>query len=352
MKLSVIVPTYNRGENIREVIQSVVEQDYSDWELLLIDDGSCDNTESVCNEFVQKDSRVRYFYKTNGGVSSARNYGLQNVSGEYIVFLDSDNSLREGALRILAGHIDKIPQIDMICYGYSSGQSNWKPDCVGKSRLVEKDEIRDRILPTHINLLPQNTDFLQNYVWNKCYRATFLSNNNILFDEKRKTWEDGIFVVNCLDKAEKVLLTSDIIYNAHCEKEVDHLSDKVFDTQLKQYLLDESEFQQRFGGEFNFNNQHYCRSNFNVVLMLLEKMVRTYGKDSIKIISDVISMPILSFWTDRIEIQNKTERIVVSAIRDENAVKIYHQYHSVRFWLHNVVRCIRERSLCLYKKHE
>ena len=57
MKLSVIVPTYNRGENIREVIQSVVEQDYSDWELLLIDDGSCDNTESVCNEFVQKYSR-------------------------------------------------------------------------------------------------------------------------------------------------------------------------------------------------------------------------------------------------------------------------------------------------------
>ena len=82
MKFSVIVPVYNRENMIASVIDSVVSQSYSSWELLLIDDGSTDSTAEVCKRYAAQDERVRYFYKDNGGVSSARNFGIREANGD------------------------------------------------------------------------------------------------------------------------------------------------------------------------------------------------------------------------------------------------------------------------------
>jgi len=90
-KVSIIIPTYNRTDLLPRAIQSVINQTYKDWELLIIDDGSTDNTKEIVEEFVKKDPRIRYFYKENGGQGSARNLGIKNAKGEYIAFLDSDD---------------------------------------------------------------------------------------------------------------------------------------------------------------------------------------------------------------------------------------------------------------------
>ena len=90
-KISVIVPVYNVEKYLPRCIDSILSQTFTDFELLLIDDGSPDNCGKICDEYAAKDSRVRVFHKPNGGVSSARNLGLDNARGEWIAFIDSDD---------------------------------------------------------------------------------------------------------------------------------------------------------------------------------------------------------------------------------------------------------------------
>ena len=89
--ISIIVPVYNTEKYLDQCIQSILSQTYTDFELLLIDDGSTDSSGVICDRYAEQDSRVRVFHKPNGGVSSARNIGLDNTKGEWITFLDSDD---------------------------------------------------------------------------------------------------------------------------------------------------------------------------------------------------------------------------------------------------------------------
>ena len=96
--MSVIVPVYNTEQYLHRCIDSILTQTYTDFELLLIDDGSKDKSGDICDEYALKDSRIRVFHKENGGVSSARNLGLDNAAGEWITFVDSDDWIIESYL--------------------------------------------------------------------------------------------------------------------------------------------------------------------------------------------------------------------------------------------------------------
>lgn len=85
-KVSIIVPVYKAEKYLNRCIDSIIAQTFTDWELLLIDDGSPDRSGDICDEYAKKDIRIRVFHKKNGGVSSARNLGLYNVQGEYVTF--------------------------------------------------------------------------------------------------------------------------------------------------------------------------------------------------------------------------------------------------------------------------
>lgn len=88
---SVIIPTYNRAYLIGNAVKSVINQTYKEWELIIVDDGSIDNTKEVIDEFINSDKRVMYYYKENGGQNSALNHGLKYAQGKYVAFLDSDD---------------------------------------------------------------------------------------------------------------------------------------------------------------------------------------------------------------------------------------------------------------------
>jgi len=110
-KVSVIVPTYNRGYIVRRAVDSILAQTLTDFEVLVVDDGSTDDTRAVIKSIM--DERVQYFYKENGGVSSARNLGLSESSGEYIAFLDSDDVWPEDFLRVMTEHLDENPDFGL-----------------------------------------------------------------------------------------------------------------------------------------------------------------------------------------------------------------------------------------------
>ena len=101
--ISVVVPVYNAEKNIERCVGSVLKQSFSDWELLLIDDGSMDGSAAICDNFVLQDARIRVFHKENGGASSARNKGMELAKGRYLLFLDSDDYLPGNYLEALTG---------------------------------------------------------------------------------------------------------------------------------------------------------------------------------------------------------------------------------------------------------
>ena len=97
-KVTVVIPVYNKEKYLCGSISSILSQTYENFELLLIDDGSTDNSPEICDEFTNKDARVRTIHKENGGVSSARNLGIESAEGSYITFLDADDELFPTAL--------------------------------------------------------------------------------------------------------------------------------------------------------------------------------------------------------------------------------------------------------------
>ncbi|MCH5327993.1 MAG: glycosyltransferase family 2 protein [Coprobacter sp.] len=139
---SIIIPVYNVAPYIRKCLDSVLTQDVNDWEALLIDDGSTDGSGSVCDEYAGRDSRFRVFHKTNGGVSSARNMGLDNARGEWVWYVDPDDWLAEDALTFLADAVNG-KNCDTVFFGIEYyDESTALMGCEDRESIVDraKDE--------------------------------------------------------------------------------------------------------------------------------------------------------------------------------------------------------------------
>ena len=116
MKLSIVVPVYNVEQYLHQCIDSILHQTFQDFELILVDDGSPDDCPKICDEYAKNDSRIKVIHKTNGGLSSARNAGLQIARGEYISFIDSDDFLDP----ITYTHVFSIfnkENVDVVIFG-------------------------------------------------------------------------------------------------------------------------------------------------------------------------------------------------------------------------------------------
>lgn len=308
---SIIMPVYNRESCVHLAIESILKQSYDSFELILVDDGSIDNTGVVCRNYSLKDKRIKYYKKENGGVSTARNYGLKHINGDYILFLDSDDSLSFNCLSILKSKIctlETIPQL--VVFGTQCSNTQWKATENAESELLNKQMIFDKYLPTHINIYPQNKYFILNYIWNKCYNATFIKNNNLKFDDNRRTWEDGLFVIECLEKADNMLLISDVLHNGCIDLNVDHLSSKFYSSQVNFYIQDETKFKNKFEDLYDFCSVHYCRSNIDILNTLFFMTYKHCKQDAKNIIKNTIRFPIVLHWISNLNPVNNYEKFL------------------------------------------
>lgn len=197
--ISIIVPIYNSELYLSRCIDSILKQTYSDFELLLINDGSKDRSAEICDHYAKRDNRIKVFNKANGGVSSARNLGLKNISGEYVTFIDSDDWIVEEYLEKL---INNNEDADLICQtavllnedGYEIDRPNYNNNkCLYKN--ITKKDIEDLLLSGWLN-------------WSACklYKSFIIINNNISFDESISFSEDTLFTVQYIIHAKKVLV--------------------------------------------------------------------------------------------------------------------------------------------------
>lgn len=202
--ISVIVPVYNIEKYIKKCICSIINQTYKDLEIIIVDDGSNDRSGQICDEFAGQDERIIVIHKENGGLSSARNVGLDIARGEYIGFVDGDDYISERMYETLLCHIESN-NADMVICGYREiKEENRGPE---DSKLVEETETvisgEDRY-----KLI---TDFdTENIVaWSKLYKKN-------IFDGLRfnigKLHEDQWIIPYVIEKAEKIIKINDELY--------------------------------------------------------------------------------------------------------------------------------------------
>lgn len=183
-KISVIVPVYNVEKWLRRCVDSILAQTFTDFELLLVDDGSTDASGAICDEYAQRDSRVRVFHKPNGGVSSARNLGLNNAKGEWISFVDADDWVATDAFEVISNTACKS-ETDIVSFGFWSVKKDDKKPILLPSIESGKDNfIRQLLLHS----------WGWTVVWNSFFSSSLLSKYGLLFKEGIVIGEDFDFL--------------------------------------------------------------------------------------------------------------------------------------------------------------
>ena len=194
-KISIIVPVYNVEKYLKECVESVLAQTFIDFELLLIDDGSTDSSGAICDEYAQKDTRVRVFHKENGGVSSARNLGFDNAIGKYVIFLDADdywfniNALEQLYQTADENHVD-------IVRGEYKAVDGQGCDLFSRS-ITDKGRFANKVL--------DSVTFLKEIIKGEFFFVLCLVRRdalgNIRYNEKRSFLEDMELVSNLMLKS-------------------------------------------------------------------------------------------------------------------------------------------------------
>ncbi len=212
-KVSVIVPIYNSEKYLRSCIDSILSQNYEEFELLLINDGSTDDSGDICKSFA--DSRIRYFEQSNKGVSAARNRGINESKGELITFVDSDDILLQGYIKILTDLQKKycadvtmcaFKNIDESGRTIDIYESEWTKDVFLKG-IAAKKELTEKSLANYGKKRPAMAPVC------KLYRADIIKKNDIFFDENMPIGEDVLFNLKYAQYIDSMFFKKKVLYH-------------------------------------------------------------------------------------------------------------------------------------------
>lgn len=184
---SIIVPVYNSGTFLEACIESIISQSYSNWELILVNDGSSDNSPRICDSYALIDARIKVFHNNNNGVSVTRNIGLDIACGKYICFIDSDDVIDSFLLEKVLPFTEK--QIDCIVYGYDRIHNGKLEQFVLPNR--ESGNVETKNIESFIWELKYYNLFVP--LWNKIYKSSIIEKYNLRNENDITINEDLIF---------------------------------------------------------------------------------------------------------------------------------------------------------------
>lgn len=213
VKISVIMPVYNSEKYLEDMIKSILNQNFKEFELILVDDGSKDNSPSICDKYAKIDERVRVIHKENGGICDARNVGLKNAQGEYIMFSDNDDEYLQGALKENYELITNT-QSDLVKFGRKAlviDENNkiCKEDIRKFQNItLDKKQINDKM----VNLLYNNTFVC---IWDGIYKKSILTEFDTFFKNGK---EDVDYNIKILKNVKRITLNEKVYYNHYIRK--------------------------------------------------------------------------------------------------------------------------------------
>lgn len=216
-KLSIIIPIYNAQTYLNECLNSIYNQTFKDFEVLLIDDGSTDNSKHIIETFTKKDSRFKYIYKDNSGVSATRNLGIEKSTGKYVTFVDSDDWLDDC---MYSEMIDKITntnsEIALCSYvrEYPHLNEQKKEILPFKDKTLFKDnEVRDIVLYEMLGKKALHNTSIMGSVWRLVISRDFIINNDLKFREDTVIGEDLLFCIYALGVCNRLCIVNKHFYH-------------------------------------------------------------------------------------------------------------------------------------------
>src|SRR5690554_3016212 len=210
--LSVIIPVYNAKDYLRVCINSIIGQKFKDYELILVNDGSTDISGDICDEYANSLSNIKVYHIKNGGVSHARNYGLEKAKGKYIHFVDSDDSI---CSNMYTDYFEVLQSMDYdllvsgatINYISNNRKKVLKSD--KKVSVLNQKDMRNFLLSLKI----EDKTWMLNVIWNKWFKKDFLLEHNMSFKDDICPGEDFIFVVDAMLNIDKLYVSNESYYN-------------------------------------------------------------------------------------------------------------------------------------------
>lgn len=204
--LSVIIPVYNAQHCLPEALQSVLDQGIEDIEIILINDGSRDNSLAVCRDYAAKDPRIKVLDQENGGPGAARNTGLKAASGEFISFVDSDDALLPGSLKRLL-HAAQAHEADIVIAHFNILINNKTLD---RGYVMEDGSVNQEDFLHRLAHRPGS--YYYSALWNKLYRRQILADHNLSFDHSYTWGEDFDFNMRFYRHVKKVAFVKEPVY--------------------------------------------------------------------------------------------------------------------------------------------
>ncbi|SHR97685.1 glycosyl transferase family protein [Mycobacteroides abscessus subsp. abscessus] len=320
--ISITIPIFNVKEYIKDCIESVLGQSYKNIEVILVNDGSTDSSGEICNYYSRLDGRVRVFHQGNNGVSSARNKGIKNAKGEYLAFVDPDDTIEptlyeelvETLLRFNADMVVCPIRTINLATNTTSVSSTLEPNV-----LITSKEIEEKIIPA---ILENETYSLVSSV-NKLYKKELFYNNQILFDESKLHSEDAKLNFSHLQYINSLVFLEKPLYNYYqrCRGSLT----KAFIPELYTYILDNKNSLLQLAKKYNCTEQ-------------IEAVVNHFTEVTLLHIQDIINNKVIT--------REKKYSLILSILEDENFIKELNKYKSQSLFFSIL------KYLCIRKKVE
>lgn len=209
-KISIIIPAFNEEKNIEKILQSAYTQTYKDFEVIVVDDGSTDNTGIICKKYEENHTNFKYIYKKNAGVSEARNLGLTYINGEYVCFWDADDWVESTYLESMVKNISLTPRPEKTIFiagctiDYYKGSHQYSSEKLAlKNRLLPKEQLIKSFVFQHEKFRLE--------LWNKIFPKKIVVNKK--FDSQYILGEDFEFFTNCLKDIDFLLTVDNSSYH-------------------------------------------------------------------------------------------------------------------------------------------
>lgn len=218
-KISIIVPIYNSEKFLDDCIKSLINQSYSNIEIILINDGSTDNSLSICEKYKQSDSRIIVKSIENSGVSIARNIGLNMMTGDYVTFVDSDDWIEPHTIKLALNNIC-VEDAEIAIWSYFKNYEHKEIELSlvpGASRMFSNDSDKEilylKSIYAHYNRTTKTEDVPVGTVMCKLYKVDFIRRNKLKFNPKLIRSEDVIFAINAFKLADKIIYFDESLYH-------------------------------------------------------------------------------------------------------------------------------------------
>lgn len=230
--VSIVIPVYNVEKYLSECLDSVINQTYKDLQIIIVDDGSTDSSGKICDQYAEKDNRITVIHQKNAGAANAKNTGLDNVKGEYLAFVDSDDWVEHNWIETLVNAMEKY-DVDVVECGF---------DNVFVNEVEEGKVYTDgEMLTTEDYFIQYNENWVSVIFWNKFFRAELTE--GIRFRKERRCIDDEFYTYKVVSNAKKMVRVSGILYHyrqrkssaAHSEKNLLQITDDNLDVLIERY---------------------------------------------------------------------------------------------------------------------